>query len=79
MVLVDGLTKYAHFVYLKHPYTTLTVAKAFMDQIVRLDEIPKSIISDRDKLFISAFWKNLFRLQGTSLCVSSSYHPQTDG
>jgi len=50
-----------------------------MNQIVKLHGIPKSITSDRDKVFTSQFWKNLFQLQGTTLAMSSAYHPQTDG
>ena len=79
MVIVDRLSKYSHFVPLKHPYTAITVAKAFADNVVRLHGIPTSIISDRDKVFVSTFWKTLFNLQGTTLNMSSSYHPQTDG
>ncbi|KAL5742663.1 hypothetical protein ACOSP7_029395 [Xanthoceras sorbifolium] len=79
MVVVNRLTKYVHFIPLKHLYTVITVAKAFINQIVKLYGIPKSIISDRDKVFVSSFWKTLFQLQGTSLNMSSSYHPQTDG
>lgn len=79
MVVVDRLTKYAHFVALKHPYTAVTVAKAFIANVVRLHGVPTSIVSDRDKVFISSFWQTLFQLQGTKLCMSSSYHPQTDG
>ena len=75
MVVVDRLTKYAHFVALKHPYTAITVAKAFMANIVRLHDIPTSIISYQDKVFISSFWQALFKLQGTKLCMSLSYHP----
>lgn len=79
MVIVDRLTKYGHFVPMKHPFTALTVAKSFITNVVRLHGMPKSIVSDRDKIFISHFWQTLFKLQGTQLCMSSSYHPQTDG
>jgi len=50
MVVVDRLSKYAHFVPLKHPYTALSVAKAFVANIVRLHGMPLSIVSDRDSL-----------------------------
>ena len=60
MVVVDRLSKYAHFVPLKHLYTASSVAKAFIDHIVRLHEMPRSIVSDRDKVFVSSFWKTLF-------------------
>ena len=79
MVVVDRLTKYAHFIALKHPFTAVTVAKAFVANVVRLHGIPTSIVSDRDKVFLSSFWQTLFQLQGTKLCMGSSYHPQSDG
>ena len=79
MVVVDRLTKYAHFVALKHPFSAVSVAKEFVANVVRLHRIPTSIVSDRDKVFISAFWRTLYNLQGTKLCMSSSYHPQSDG
>ena len=79
MVVVDRLTKYAHFIGLSHPYTALLVANIFISHIVRLHGIPTSIVSDRDRFFISYFWKALFQLSGTNLCRSSSYHPQSDG
>ena len=79
MVIVDCLSKYAHFVPLKHPFTATTVTKAFVDNVMRLHGLPISIVSDRDKIFISSFWRSLFKLQGTELCFSSSYHPQSDG
>ena len=79
LVVVDKLSKYAHFVPLRHPYTTKTVAAAFLREVVRLHGIPESIISDRDPVFLSHFWRELFKLQGTNLKRSSSYHPQTDG
>ncbi|KAJ0490310.1 putative nucleotidyltransferase, Ribonuclease H [Helianthus annuus] len=79
MVVVDRLSKYAHFMPLKHPFTAAIVAREFVANIVRLHGLPSSIVSDRDKVFISSFWQALFKLQGTGLRLSSSYHPQTDG
>jgi hypothetical protein len=65
MVVVDHLTKYAHFVALKHLFSAATVAKTFITNVVRLHGIPMSIVSDRDKVFLSSFWQVLFQLQGT--------------
>ncbi|KAL5769765.1 hypothetical protein ACOSP7_013919 [Xanthoceras sorbifolium] len=79
MVVVDRLSKYTYFVPLKHPYTALTVAQALVREIIRLHGVPTSIVSDHDRVFISSFWQHLFKLQGTKLCMSSSYHPQSDG
>jgi hypothetical protein len=72
LVVVDRLTKYAHFIPLHHPYTTASVAKAFMDNLVKLHGVPVSVISDRDRVFTSAFWKELIRAVGTKLHYSSS-------
>ncbi|MFS8019295.1 putative nucleotidyltransferase, Ribonuclease H [Helianthus anomalus] len=79
MVVVDRLSKYAHFVLLKHPYTARSVADAFIKKIVRLHGIPSTIVSDRDPLFISKFWQEIFQVQGTKLHMSSAYHPESDG
>ena len=64
---------------LKHPFTALTIASIFVRDVVRLDGIPRSIISDRDKVFMSHFWHELFKLQGTFLHRSIVDHPLTDG
>lgn len=79
LVVVDKFTKYAHFVPLSHPYTALQVAQAYVDNIYKLHGLPKSIVSDRDRIFTSHVWRELFRLTDTQLMMSSSYHPQTDG
>jgi hypothetical protein len=64
---------------LGHPYFASSVGKAFFDNIVCLHGFPSSIVSDRDLVFTSRLWIELFRLSGTRLCVSSAFHPQTDG
>lgn len=79
LVVVDRLSKYSHFVLLKHPYTAKSIAELFVKEVVRLHGIPSSIISDRDPLFVSHFWMELFKLQGTKLKMSSAYHLETDG
>lgn len=79
LVVVDRLSKYAHFLSLTHPFTAKTVAEKFVDGVVKLHGMPKTIISDRDPVFISHFWREFFKLSGTKLHMSSSYHPETDG
>jgi transposase InsO family protein len=79
LVVVDKFTKVAHFLPLKHPYTTTSVARLFLDNIYRFHGIPHAIISNRDIIFTSAFWKELFSLAQIQLCMSTAYHPQSDG
>lgn len=79
LVVVDRFTKFAHFIAVKYPYTAASIAKLFFDNVVKLHGLPHSIVSDRDKVFTSTFWQELFSLLKTSLLLSSAYHPQTDG
>ena len=78
-VIVDRLTKTAHFIPVNTTYPTKKYAEIYLDQIVRLHGIPKTIISDRGPQFIARFWEQLQESLGTKLIRSSVYHPQTDG
>jgi hypothetical protein len=75
MVVVDRLSKCGMFYALKHPFTTSTVAQPFMDQVFKLHGMPHSIVSDHDLTFTNNFWQELFKLQGTQLHLSTTYHP----
>jgi hypothetical protein len=77
--VVDRLSKYAHFTSLAHPYIASKVSQLFVSNIIKLHGMPTSIVSDRDPTSTNAFWKELFRMQGTTLKMSTNYHPQTDG
>jgi hypothetical protein len=79
LVVIDKFTKYGHFLPLSHPYTAHDVAQIYVDHIYKLHGLPKIIISNRDKVFTSNFWQQLFKITDTTLNMSSSYHPQTDG
>lgn len=78
-VICDRLTKFVHFIALPPKFTAEDLATRFSVEICRLHGIPSSIVSDRDPLFLSTFWKELFRVQGTTMKYSTAYHPETDG
>lgn len=78
-VIVDRLSKFAHFIPLPTHYTAITLASVFMKEVYRLHGLPETIVLDRDPLFVSCFWTELFKQIGTKLLHSSAYHPQTDG
>ncbi|XP_061349872.1 uncharacterized protein LOC133295092 [Gastrolobium bilobum] len=79
LVVVDRFSKAAHFVPLPATYSAVIVAQFFWDFIDKLHGLPESIVTDRDPIFLSDFWRSLFKMQGTKLNFSSSYHPQSDG
>ena len=72
LVVVDKFSRYAHFIPLAHPFSAATVASAFMENVYKLHGSPEQIISDRDRIFNSLFWRQLFELTGTTLKMSSS-------
>lgn len=79
LVVIEKFKKYGHFIPVKHPYTAIQIAQIYMAQVYKLHGLPRAIISDRDRIFISAIWQELFKLSDTKFLMSSSYHPQTDG
>ncbi|GJQ92367.1 putative nucleotidyltransferase, ribonuclease H [Tanacetum coccineum] len=78
-VVVDRLTKSAHFLPIRKNYGISKLAEIFQQEIVRLHGTPTSIVSDRDPKFTSHFWKGLQKAWGTRLKFSTAFHPQTDG
>ena len=78
-MIVDRLTKSAHFVPIKTGMSVAKLDDIYIEQIVRLHGIPSSIVSDRDLRFTSKFWESLQAALGTKLRLSSAYHPQTIG
>lgn len=78
-VIVDRLTKTAHFIPGKSTYRVDRWAQLYIKEIVRLHGVPVSIVSDRDTRFTSQFWRSLQKALGTQLRFSTAFHPQTDG
>jgi hypothetical protein len=78
-VIVDRLTKLAHFIPIRVDYHPTDYAELYFNQIVWLHGIPRAIVSDRGLQFTARFWEHLHDLLGTKLVRSSAYHPQTSG
>jgi hypothetical protein len=78
-VVVDRLTKSAHFLLMRAIASMNELVKMFMEEIVRLHGIPVRIVSDRDLRFVSRFWKSFNEVMGTTVSLSTVFHLQTDG
>jgi transposase InsO family protein len=78
-VVVDRLTKSAHFIPMKTTNSAEELVPLYMKEVLRLHGVPKSIVSDRDSKFVSKFWQSLHNALGTKLSLSVAFHPQTDG
>ena len=78
-VVVDRFSKGVHLGALPTGFSAFKVAMLFIEIVCKLHGFPKSIVSDRDPVFLSTFWRELFRLSGTQLRLSTAYHPQSDG
>ena len=78
-VIVDRLTKSAHFLAVRMTFTLERFFRLHIREIVRLHGVPVSIVSDRDPRFMAHFWKSFQKAMGTRLTMSTAFHPQTDG
>ena len=79
LVIIDRFSKGIHLGSLPSHHTAFSVAQLFMELSGKLHGMPRSLVSDRDPLFLSRFWQELFKMSGTKLRMSSAYHPQSDG
>ena len=78
-VIVDRLTKSAHFLPMRITDSVIVLSKLYVKEIVRLHGVPLCIVSDRYPRFTSQFWQSLQKALGTEIRLSSAFHPQTDG
>jgi hypothetical protein len=78
-VIIDRLTKSAHFLPIRETYSVEKLAQIYINEIVSRHGVPLSILSDRDGRFTSHFWRALQKSLGTQLDLSTTYYPQTDG
>ena len=79
MVVVDRITKYAHFCALYLPFKASTITNSFMETIQKTHGTPNIIVSNMDPIFTKKIWTELFSCLGTQLAHNSSFHPQSDG
>ena len=77
--VVDRLSKFAHFIALSHPFTARIVAASYIENVYKLYGTPRTIVSDRDGLFLSEFWKEFWAMQGSKLLYNTTFYPQIDG
>ncbi|GJU48650.1 putative reverse transcriptase domain-containing protein, partial [Tanacetum coccineum] len=78
-VIVDRLTKFAHFLAVRKDFKMEKLARLYINEIVARHGVPVSIISDHDSHFTSRFWQSLQKALGAQLDLSTAYHPETDG
>jgi hypothetical protein len=78
-VIVDRLTKIAHFLPVRVKYTVAPYAELYIGRILSLHGVPKTIVSDHGPQFVSKFWEELHKASDTKLLHSLAYHPQTSG
>jgi transposase InsO family protein len=79
MLVVDKLTKAAHFIPIKMSYKEDNIADIYMKEISKLHCVPKAVVSDKDSKFTSNFWKGLFKGFGMNMNFSIAYHSDSDG
>ncbi|XP_075492461.1 uncharacterized protein LOC142530512 [Primulina tabacum] len=78
-VIVDRLSKSAHFIPYERTYSYKKMARLYIENVLRLHGVPVAIVSDRDPRFTSKFWTSFQKEMSTQLAMSTAYHPQTDG